>query len=183
MVTFNADNTGGWGCAYTPTQAARAHAAATLKEETDSFRVGFSDGTATTTVTVTVPIAPATNQPPVNHAPTPTVTRVGRVDPNTGTVTYRVVAADPDLGDVVRLAVADAPDRGGLKFSLNGSLTYTPIPAARLQAGAPNAMPADQQDTFTLTATDGATITVSVTAPITPSNTVATIDVGDKRAR
>ena len=161
---------------YKPTQAARDHAASTPDvTEYDNFSIDVTDGTYVRTVEVSVPIAP-------DRAPVLTVTPVGMTDVSTGAATYRITVTDPDAGDTAQFAITEAPGKGALRLNSNGTYTYAPTAEARLKAAATNATPADKQDTFTVTATDGAlttveVVTVSVTAP--HHVVIATIPVGD----
>ncbi|MCB0932848.1 MAG: VCBS domain-containing protein [Mycobacterium sp.] len=152
---------------YTPTATAMHAAAgpggsATTDTVTITVR-GLWGGTSTTTVTV--PISPR------NSAPTAVVS-VGSPDALTGVVTGAVNATDADH-DPLTYSTPDTTAKGSVILSAAGSFTYTPTTAARDDAAAPNATPAERQDTFTVTVDDahGGTAAVAVTVAIRPSST------------
>ena len=157
---------------------------------TDTFEVRITDtgfhlpglisrligGDYSTSETIEVPVEP------LNNPPVLAVTPVGKTDVSTGAATYRITVTDPDAGDTAQFAITDTPDKGALRLNPDGTYTYTPTAEARLEAAATNATPADRQDSFTVTATDGALTTVEVvTVPVTAPHhvVIATIPVGD----
>lgn len=125
--------------------------------------IGSSGHVATATVTVRLaPFAGA------NRPPTATV-RVGAPDPTSGVVTGAVLGVDPD-GDVLSYSGPSATAKGSVSLDpLAGTFTYTPTAAARLNAAAPTATPADRQDAFTVTVSDG----IGAAAPVSVTVTVA----------
>lgn len=130
--------------------------------------IGSSGHVATATVAVRVaPFAGA------NRPPTATV-RVGEPDPTSGVVTGAVLGVDPD-GDALRYSGPSATTKGAVLLdSLAGTFTYTPTAAARQNAAAPTATPADRQDAFTVTVSDGlgAATPVSVTVTVAGDGSV-----------
>ena len=130
--------------------------------------IGSSGHVATATVAVRVaPFAGA------NRPPTATV-RVGEPDPTSGVVTGAVLGVDPD-GDVLSYSGPSATTKGAVLLdSLAGTFTYTPTAAARQNAAAPTATPADRQDAFTVTVSDGlgAATPVSVTVTVAGDGSV-----------
>jgi YVTN family beta-propeller protein/VCBS repeat-containing protein len=140
---------------YTPTEAAREAATGAT---TDTFRVTATDGVASTTETVTVPVAPLGSPPtdkPVALSP-----QVGTPNPATGVVQGTVVFTDPQ-SQALSYTVTTNPTQGAVTVTGAGTFTYTPTPAARQNATV------STTDTFTVTASDGVastpeTVTVSV---------------------
>ena len=130
--------------------------------------IGSSGHVATATVAVRVaPFAGA------NRPPTATV-RVGEPDPTSGVVTGAVLGVDPD-GDVLSYSGPSATTKGAVLLdSLAGTFTYTPTAAARQNAAAPTATPADRQDAFTVIVSDGlgAATPVSVTVTVAGDGSV-----------
>ena len=168
---------------YTPTAAARHIASAvtaTPADKVDSFTVRVTDGRGgTTPVTVSaVPISP-TNAAPASVGPT-----VATPDA-TGVVTGSLNVTDPDGDALSYTSPLDSGKGGTVTVDSAGSFTYTPTAAARHDASAEGATPADRQDTFAATVADGhgGTTTVPVNVVISPANTapaaiatVATLD-------
>jgi len=163
---------------YTPTAIARHAAAkngAATAAKSDTFSVTVTDGYGgTVAVPVSVTISPA------NAAPTGTVT-VANPDPVTGVATGEVTATDTDADTVTY--TASKPASGAVVVNADGSFTYTPTATARTSA---RSSATAKTDSFTITINDGygGTKTVSVTAPIAPSDTapVATVSVSTPNA-
>jgi YVTN family beta-propeller protein len=148
---------------------------------TDSFTVRIRDnhpsllspeGVITKTVSVTVT--------PVNHPPVAGDPAAPVVNPNNGVVTGTVNVTDQD-GDTLSYALGTAPDpaKGTVVVDpTTGNWTYTPTFTARLKASDVNATPADQQVSFTISASDGqATTSVAVNTVVQPL-AVTDINVG-----
>ncbi len=156
------------GFSYTPTPAARHVAAAvdaTAEDTTDTFTVTIADGYGgTAAVAVTVPIAPANNDPVA-------VADVGLPDASTGVVTGSVNAYDPD-GDPLAYGGPAGTAKGSVVIDSDGVFAYTPTPDARHAAASLNATAADTADTFTITVSDGhgGTVAVPVSVTIAPAN-------------
>uniref|UniRef100_UPI0034E1DD11 beta-propeller fold lactonase family protein n=1 Tax=Mycobacterium sp. OAE908 TaxID=2817899 RepID=UPI0034E1DD11 len=100
-----------------------------------------------------VETAPQSSQMPTQGTP----------DSATGTVVGDLQVVDTD-GDALGYNVITQPTKGTVTISPNGSYSYTPMDAARLQAG-PNTT-----DTFTVRVSDtlNATKDVTVTVPVSP---------------
>ena len=153
------------GFTFTPSDAARALAAQTQGPDTTTFTVRVSDPTtATTNVTVTVPVSPlaAANRPP--QAGTPTV---GSADAATGAVGGLLNVTDQD-GNTLTYNVTGAPSKGSVAIGANGSYVYTPTAAARATATQTEGPDTDQ---FTVRVSDGqAFVDTAVTVPVAPNN-------------
>ncbi len=144
---------------YTPTLAARLAAAGGKGPTTDTFTVTAFNGTASTRVTVSVPISP---DAPVAGAPT-----VGTPHAVTGVVTGGVTVSDP-AGQPLTYSVTGNPSKGTItEFdSSTGKFTYTPKMPAQLAAETAGAVGAD---TFVISASNGAASTaVTVTVAVDP---------------
>ena len=156
---------------YTPTPEAREAATSRFarpRDKMDTFRVGVDDGHGGVTVlTVKVAIAPLGS---VNSAPTDGTFIASRPGVFTGKVTGAASATDPDR-DVLTYSGSGVTAKGSVIVDADGSFTYTPTDAARHQATSDTATPADQQDTFTITAADGfgGFLDIPVTVAILPS--------------
>lgn len=134
---------------YTPSPAARHAAAAPGGPTIDAFTVSVSDGYGgTTTVPVTVPVAPA------NTAPVVTATQVTAPAKATGVVRGTVTAVDAD-GDPVNFAGSGRTARGSVTVSPSGTFAYTPTTSARRVAAAAPASSAARSDLLTINITDG----------------------------
>ena len=127
--------------------------------------IGSSGHVATATVSVRVaPFGGA------NRAPTGTAS-AGAPNPANGVVTGVVAGTDPD-GDTVTYSAPASTGKGSVSIdSATGSFTYTPTDTARQNAAAPGAAPADLQDAFTVTLSDGrgGTAPVAVTVTVQPA--------------
>ncbi|MGE0778895.1 Ig-like domain-containing protein [Mycolicibacterium sp.] len=156
---------------YTPTEAARAAASkrfAPSWEKTDSFRVTIDDGHGgVRTLTVRVGIAPLghTNAAPTNGSYTADDPVVA-----SGKVAGTVSATDPER-DALTYSGSGPTSKGSVLVDPSGTFVYTPSDAARHQATADNATPADKVDTFTITVSDGhgGSLAVPVTVKVGPS--------------
>lgn len=142
------------GFTYTPTSAARTAATLTTAPVTDSFTVTAYDGTtAATTEIVHVKVSPLYE-----------TAILGSPDPTSGAVTATFGSTDP-AGQPVTYTLTGQPTNGSVTDVTAGVFLYTPTTLARVQAFYSGAT----TDTFTVTATDGATSTaVNVTVPISP---------------
>jgi YVTN family beta-propeller protein/VCBS repeat-containing protein len=133
---------------YTPTTTLRHNAStdnAPVEDKLDGFTVTVTDAHgANVTVPVTVPISPA------NATPTASPT-FGTPDAVTGVVTGAVAGSDSDA-DPLSYALNQAPTKGTVTVNADGTFTYDPTDAARLQAGQ---TPGPVTDSFTVTITDG----------------------------
>ena len=153
---------------YTPSWAARHTASAVgsvAGDRVDGFTVTISDGRGGT---VAVPVTVAVS--PVNAGPVLGVTTVGTPDAGTGVVTGRVNATDADA-DALAYSAPSSTGKGSVAVNAGtGSFTYTPTTVARQNAAAPGATPADRQDSFTVTVTDGhgGVVSTAVTVAISP---------------
>lgn len=161
---------------YTPTPEARQAAGANgapAASKTDTFTVTIDDGHGgVTPVTVKVSIAP-TN---INAAPTGgSYTPTGQPNSTTGVVTGKVSASDPN-GDPLTYSGSGTTDKGTYNVTSNGTLTYTPTPAARHAASADGATTTVTQDTVSISVSDGrgGTHQFAVTVDIDPKNTAPT---------
>ena len=156
---------------YTPTAEARAQASkpfAPPRFTTDAFRVTVDDGHGgTTTLTVRVGITPLGS---ANQAPTDGGYTAGQPNVFSGKVTGTATAVDPDR-DLLTFVGSGPTAKGTVVVNADGSFAYTPTAAARHQATADNATPADKEDTFTITAMDsfGGSLAIPVTVAIKPS--------------
>jgi VCBS repeat-containing protein len=130
--------------------------------------IGSSGHVATVTVGVTV--APFAG---TNRAPTGTVS-AGSPDPVSGVVTGAVIGSDPD-GDPLTYTGSTTTGKGTVSVNTAGTFVYTPTAAARQNAAAPTATPADLQDGFTVTISDGygGTAPVAVTVAVLPAGSPA----------
>ena len=154
---------------YTPSGEAR-HAAARIgapaADTSDTFTVTIADGLGgTASVVAAVTISP------FNTAPVAGTAVVGPPDATSGTVSGRITAGDAD-GDALIYSAPSSTGRGTISISSSGGgFTYTPSSAARQNAAAPGATPADLQDNFTISVADGygGTDTATVTVPISPA--------------
>ena len=160
---------------YTPTTAARQAAGApgaTDADKHDTFTVTVDDGHqgGTSTVTVTVGVAPPAVSP--NHNPTNGQFTTNGPGSN-GSVTGTVTATDPD-GDPLSYSGPTTSARGGaLSVASNGAFTYTPTAAISHAASTTGAGPSLTQDTFSVTVSDGhgGTLSVPVTVTVSPVDT------------
>lgn len=167
---------------YTPNSTARHAASATgadLSATTDTFNLTVSDGHGgTSTVPVSVPIAPANTAPIGTGSP-------GSPNVSTGVVTGSVTGSDVD-GDALVYSGSTTTSKGSVVVNANGSFTYTPTSTARHAASATGATAAVTTDTFTVTISDGhgGVLGVPVTVAVAPSNTgpTATATVGTPNA-
>lgn len=136
---------------YTPTAAARHHAAAvaaTAADKTDTFAVTVSDKFgASTNIAVTVHIGPA------NSAPTGT-THVDEPDPSIGSVSGTITGFDPD-GDILIYRGPTSTLKGSVVVGPDGTFTYTPTATAQYYAAHPDALPYDKSDSFDISIDDG----------------------------
>lgn len=127
--------------------------------------IGSSGHVGSATVGVTVAPFALTNRAPTGTA------SVGGPDPTTGTVTGAILGSDPD-GDTLSYTGPSATAKGTVSLDSGaGTFTYTPTAAARQTAAAPTAAPADLQDSFTVTVSDGrgGTAPVTVTVAVLPA--------------
>ncbi len=122
-----------------------------------------------------VPLAAATNQPPVI-----TSVAVGAPSATTGAVSGTVTAVDADKDPLTYRATTST--KGTITITSGGVFTYTPTPTARHAAARVNATTSATTDVVNIVVTDakGATATSSVTVPISPqnANSVAKATVG-----
>ncbi|WP_319437134.1 Ig-like domain-containing protein [Mycobacterium sp. RTGN5] len=157
---------------YTPTDAAR-QSAAEGGPTSDVFTVTITDGhggVSTADVSVTVAVAPV--QPPVNQAPRglhATITTTG----SDGMVSGVVTAIDPN-GDLLTFTGTAETDKGQVVVWPNGSFKYIPNSESRHIAAADNASIDDRADSFVVTVSDGAggVATLTVSVAVTPENGV-----------
>ncbi|MEI7915506.1 MAG: Ig-like domain-containing protein, partial [Mycobacteriaceae bacterium] len=123
------------------------------------------------TATISVPVGGG------NRVPTATASISGS-DPYSGVVSGRVMGSDPD-GDALTYSGSTTTSKGAVVVGTDGAFVYTPSDAARSAAGAPGAAPADQQDEFTVTVSDGhggitsLAVAVPVAAPFDPGARLA----------
>ena len=152
---------------YTPTQQARAisHIGGNPAVDTiDTFSVTISDGYGgVTPVTVTVPVSV------LNTAPVAGTVAVGQPDSGTGVVLGSVSATDTD-GDSLTYSGSTTTSKGTVVVNANGSFTYTPRYAARVDA-AVNPTPETTLDSFSVTVVDGygGSTVVPISVPIGPA--------------
>ena len=157
---------------FTPSAVARNLAAQTTSFDVDHFTVTISDGIASTSTTVEVPVAPS----PVGHPP-----RAAKPDFVTnaadGTVIGSLNVIDPD-GDPLTYTVTGTPTRGSVSLALTGQFVYTPSLLARNQAAQ---TPGVDNDSFSVRVTDGTTnVDVTVSVPVAPAYLTSTpIGVGN----
>src|SRR5205807_620197 len=133
----------------------------------DSFTYHASDGSATSSATVTITVNAAVNTPPVATADS--YNAIEDTPLVISTAATGVLANDTDVdGDTLTATVATNPTHGTLALTAHGSFTYTP---AANYTGA---------DSFTYTASDGhsgsATATVSLTIAAVNDAPVAVAD-------
>jgi len=114
-----------------------------------------------------VPLAAATNQPPVI-----TSVAVGLPSASTGAVSGTVTAADADKDPLTYRATTST--KGTIAITSGGVFTYTPTPTARHAAALVNATTSATTDAVSIVVTDakGATATRTVTVPISPQNAI-----------
>ncbi|MCV7015103.1 Ig-like domain-containing protein [Mycolicibacterium madagascariense] len=162
------NSTGGF--IYTPTAQARHDAAAAdapVSALSDSFTITASDGRGgVTPIVVTVPVSPA------NSAPAAGTTTVNPAGAN-GVVTGTVSATDADADKLTYTGPTTTTTNGGtVTTTATGGFTYTPSTTAQHAAAGTG----PTSDTFTVTVTDGhgGVTPVSVSVPITPTNTAPT---------
>jgi YVTN family beta-propeller protein/VCBS repeat-containing protein len=138
---------------YIPSYDTRVQYALWPESGVDFFRVGVSDGFATTQADVSVLIG--TGQlPPIGYGEPP---EVRSADPATGTVTGGLNLFDPN-GDTLTYTVVQAPARGTASIDASGIYSYIPNVSARAAGGV---------DSFTVALSDGTgSTTVNVTVPI-----------------
>ncbi|MCW1959127.1 MAG: Ig-like domain-containing protein [Mycobacterium sp.] len=136
-----------------------------------SFGAARDSGhTSSSTVAVTVIAVGPPNNPPSGSA------SVGNPDPATGLVSGSVLATDPD-GDALTYTAPATTPKGAVSINPGtGAFTFAPTAAARQLAAAPDATPADLQDSFAVTVSDGygGSAAVAVTVEISPSAIPAT---------
>jgi len=152
------------GYTFTPSATARNLAAQPQGPNTASFTVTISDGLASTTSSVTVPVSPlaAPNRPPVKGTPS-----VGNPDATTGAVSGSLNVTDPD-GNTLSYNVTGAPSKGAVTIGANGNYVYTPTAAARATATQTEGPDSDE---FTVRVSDGkAFVDTTVTVPVAPNN-------------
>jgi|GEM_PF-2541958 len=151
LTAFNSDGS----FTYTPNAA--------FKKGSDTFTYAASDGSLSTSGTVTITmqnVAPVTAADSYSTTPGVAITK---------TAATGVLANDSDPnGDTLTAALVTGPTNGTLMLNSDGSFTYTPN-AAFKTAGA--------TDTFTYSASDGA-LTTNGTATITMLN-AAPVTVAD----
>ncbi|MDY6999382.1 MAG: Ig-like domain-containing protein [Actinomycetota bacterium] len=167
-VTADPETIGGFR--YTPAEDTRL-AAAVGGPRHDTFTMTVTDGHGgTTSLTVTVDIAPLYTVPTVDDI------SASSPDPDTGTVTVSIVASDPDGGELTYDAVSAKGGTITADPAVTGGFTYTPTDAARHAAAADDATADQLTDTLqiTVTDTDGNTTTVAVTVDIAPANVAPT---------
>lgn len=149
---------------------------------TDSFVVQVRDTGfhlnfwVPSSISVTVPVSVASNEVPVEVAPT-TVYAPSRW---TGLVSGAVHVSDPNENPLV-YTVSTAPEKGSVTVDELGDFVYKPTEAAREAASARNAPAEAKNDFFVVTASDGASsVAVPVSVPVAPFNDtkIDTIDVG-----
>ena len=130
--------------------------------------IGSSGHVATVTVGVTVAPFAGANRPPSGTV------SAGSPDPVSGVVTGAVIGFDPD-GDPLTYSGSATTGKGTVSVSTAGTFVYTPTAAARQNAAASGATPADLQDGFTVTVSDGygGTAPVAVTVAILPAGSPA----------
>ena len=153
---------------YTYTPDPEARPAFGEEDGVDAFTLTASDGQASSTIGVEVPVTALTE--PDNQAPVAGTPGAQTVDPETGSVTGSLGFTDPD-GDDLTYTATD-PANGSVTIDAQAG-TYTYTPTTRPDFGDP-----DGADAFTVTATDPAglsamtTINVPVAALPEPENTV-----------
>ncbi|WP_159230272.1 Ig-like domain-containing protein [Mycolicibacterium vanbaalenii] len=163
------DGTGAF--TYTPTSFSRLLARFLPFIRSDRFAVTVSDGrggvTSTTVTTMIVPL---------NSAPRARGTTVNTPAAGTGAVTGRVTAVDPNWDKLSFVGATTQTAKGSVTVNGNGTFTYTPTAAARHQAAAITASPADRSDMFRVAVADeyGAVTEIPVTVAISPFNTAPT---------
>ncbi|GFM24908.1 MULTISPECIES: Ig-like domain-containing protein [Mycobacteriaceae] len=125
----------------------------------DSFTVTASDGQASATTTIDVPVTALPE--PGNQAPQAGLSGPWQIDEETGVVTATLGFTDPD-GDPLTYEVTEQPDNGVVTVD-NDSGTYTYTPETRPEPGQP-----DGEDSFTVVASDpdGLTATNTIGLPI-----------------
>ena len=125
----------------------------------DSFTVTASDGQASATTTIDVPVAALPE--PGNQAPQAGLSGPWQIDEETGVVTATLGFTDPD-GDPLTYEVTEQPDNGVVTVD-NEAGTYTYTPETRPEPGQP-----DGEDSFTVVASDpdGLTATNTIGLPI-----------------
>ncbi len=130
--------------------------------------IGSSGHVATVTVGVTVAPFAGANRPPSGTV------SAGSPDPVSGVVTGAVIGSDPDA-DPLTYSGSATTGKGTVSVSTAGAFVYTPTAAARQNAAAPGATPADLQDGFTVTVSDGhgGTAPVAVTVAVLPAGSPA----------
>ncbi|MBB3603977.1 VCBS repeat-containing protein [Mycolicibacterium sp. BK556] len=155
-ITHFDTNTGEF--TYTPGTLAQWAAEAAGKVGADTFVVTATNGVASSSVTVTVPVSPGT--PEVGTA-------VVNNPSATGVVTGKATFTDPSGGTLV-YSVSVNPAKGTITNfnSGTGAFTYTPSASAQRAAEAAGKVDAD---TFVVTASNGvATNSVTVTVVVDP---------------
>jgi YVTN family beta-propeller protein/VCBS repeat-containing protein len=169
---------------YTPSAALAATGGAdtftVLVDDNTNFHLHLFGGIGRISVPVSVVVTKVNVAPGVTAPPS-----AGTPDATTGAVAGSLNVVDRN-GDPLTYTVTTAPGKGQVGVDAAGNYTYTPTSAARIQAAGVNAAPADKQDTFTVTVSDGQlSTTVEVTVRVTgPNNTViATIPIGDYAGR
>lgn len=100
---------------------------------------------------------------PINAAPVSTPA-TGAPSTATGAISGTLAATDSD-GDVLTYAVSSGPSKGTVVVNADGTFTYTPTVAARLNAAA------TETDAFTIAVSDGQNtpVPVTLTLPVTRS--------------
>ena len=130
--------------------------------------IGSSGHVATVTVGVTVAPFSGANRPPSGTV------SAGSPDPVSGVITGAVIGSDPD-GDPLTYSGSATTGKGTVSVSTTGTFVYTPTAAARQNAAASGAAPADLQDGFTVTISDGhgGSAPVAVTVAVLPAGSPA----------
>ncbi len=105
---------------YTPSQAARDHALTTAQNDTDTFTITASDGEATTSTTIEVPVAATGNVAPEWQGYT------ANFDDVSGSTSGSLTAVDHDGGDTVSYSLVWGPWAGSVTVTPTGGYVYTP---------------------------------------------------------
>jgi VCBS repeat-containing protein len=105
---------------YTPSQAARDQALATPQNDTDTFTITASDGEASTTTDVSVPVLATGNVAPAWQGYTANFNEATKSTAGT------FMAVDADGGDTVNYSLVWGPWAGSVMFTPTGDYIYTP---------------------------------------------------------